>query len=131
MTIDGEIGTWIKQGAINEYDIVDFLAHLLIRFHERLFIVWDGSTIHSKSIFVRSFIQAIGPERLHVEKFPGYAPELNPAEGLWSQLKGGDLKNLRAVDLIDLRTELQLALSRIRQNKKLARSFFGQTGLKI
>ncbi|MBF0366909.1 MAG: transposase, partial [Oligoflexia bacterium] len=68
-------------------------AHLLIRFNERPFIAWDGSTIHSKSIFVRSFVAAIGSERLRVEKFPSYAPELNPAEGLWYQMKDVELKN--------------------------------------
>ena len=52
-----------------------------------------------------------GPQRLHrvqlgrvggqrswlvVEPLPGYAPDLNPVEGLWSSLKGVELANLAA-----------------------------------
>jgi transposase len=131
VTPNGEIGIWTKEGAMNEYDIVDFLAHLLLRFNEKLFIVWDGSPIHAKSIFVRSFIEAIGPERLKVERFPSYAPELNPAEGLWHQIKGVELKNVCATDLGDLKIKLKPAVVKIRRNAKLIQNFFGQTGLKI
>ncbi|MBF0367805.1 MAG: IS630 family transposase, partial [Oligoflexia bacterium] len=38
----GELAIYTKKRAINEYDIVNFLAHLLIRFNERPFIAWDG-----------------------------------------------------------------------------------------
>jgi len=131
ITPTGELGIWTKEGAINEYDIVDFLAHLLIRFQERVFIIWDGSTIHSKSIFVRSFIAAIGEDRLSVRTFPGYAPELNPAEGLWNQIKNVELKNVCASDLDDLKVKFDSAVARIRANPKLIQSFFGQTGLNI
>jgi transposase len=30
---------------------------------------------------------------LVVERLPGYAPELNPVEGVWSNLKGQELAN--------------------------------------
>jgi transposase len=131
ITPDGEIGIWTKQGSMNEYDIVVFLAHLLIRFNERLFIVWDGAPIHSRSIFVRSFIKAIGTERLRVVQFPSYAPELNPAEGVWHQLKGVELSNGCADDLDDLKSKLRPAVAKIRIRPKLVQSFFGQTGLRI
>jgi transposase len=102
-----------------------------MRFKERLFVIWDGSTIHTKSIFVRSFIEAIGPERLRVEKFPSYAPDLNPAEGLWNQIKNVEMKNICAIDLDDLKNKLNLAVARIRGNPKLIRNFFGQPQLDI
>lgn len=101
------------------------------RFKERLYVIWDGSTIHSKSIFVRSFIAAIGPERLRVLRFPSYAPELNPAEGLWNQIKNVELKNICASDLDDLKNKLDSALAKIRRNPALIQHFFGQTGLGI
>ncbi|MBF0206669.1 MAG: hypothetical protein HQK53_07245, partial [Oligoflexia bacterium] len=85
----------------------------------------------SKSYFVRSFIAAVGPQRLRVEKFPGYAPELNPAEGLWYQIKGVELKNVCSIDLSDLKNKLRTAVSKIRSSPKLIQSFFGQTGLEI
>jgi hypothetical protein len=35
---------------------------------------------------------------LQIERLPGYAPELNPVEPLWGDLKGGELANLYVVD---------------------------------
>ncbi|MBI4640080.1 MAG: transposase [Candidatus Tectomicrobia bacterium] len=32
--------------------------------------------------------------RLHLEQFPGYAPELNPDEGIWHDLKRVELKHV-------------------------------------
>ena len=37
---------------------------------------------------------------LVVERLPGYAPELNPVEGVWSNLKGQEFANY-AADTID------------------------------
>jgi transposase len=32
---------------------------------------------------------------LQIEWLPGYAPDLNPTEGLWSNIKGREMANLR------------------------------------
>jgi transposase len=37
------------------------------------------------------------PSWLVVERLPGYAPELNPAEGLWSNRKAVELASPRPV----------------------------------
>jgi transposase len=39
---------------------------------------------------------------LVVERLPGYAPELNPVEGLWSNLKGQELANYAADTIEEL-----------------------------
>jgi DDE superfamily endonuclease len=50
-------------------------------------LLWDGLPAH------RSLAMAAWLRRqrswLVVERLPGYAPELNPVEALWSNLKGG------------------------------------------
>ena len=55
-------------------------------------LVWDGLPAH------RSKAMAAWLRRqrswLVVEPLPGYAPELNPVEALWSSLKGVELANL-------------------------------------
>lgn len=44
--------------------------------------------------------------RIHLERLPGYAPELNPDEGIWRYLKRVELRNLACRDLSHLRVEL-------------------------
>ena len=48
-------------------------------------LVWDNSNIH-RSAAMKSFI-ADHADWLRVFHLPAYAPELNPAEGIWSLLK--------------------------------------------
>jgi len=58
---------------------------------EKATLLWDGLPAH------RSLAMAAWLRRqrswLVVEPLPGYAPELNPVEGLWANLKGGELAN--------------------------------------
>ncbi|MDQ5851707.1 MAG: IS630 family transposase, partial [Chloroflexota bacterium] len=44
-------------------------------------------------------------KRVHLERLPGYAPELNPDEGIWCYLKRVELKNVCCYDLPELRYE--------------------------
>ena len=61
---------------------VAFLNHLLHKVHGPIVLVWDNHPIHNRKL-VKQFIAE--HSRLHVFNFPPYAPELNPAEGLWTQ----------------------------------------------
>ena len=56
-----------------------------------MIVVWDNGKIHGGDA-IRA-LQARYP-RLHLYRFPGYAPELNPDEGIWhfakhAMAKGG------------------------------------------
>jgi DDE superfamily endonuclease len=55
---------------------------------------WDGPPAH-RSTKMAAFL-ASQRDWLVVERLPAYAPELNPVEGLWLNLKdrGGELANL-------------------------------------
>jgi transposase len=41
---------------------------------------------------VKEFLASGGARRLQLERLPGYAPELNPDEGIWKHLKYVELK---------------------------------------
>jgi len=69
-------------GAIRSPQIIQFLAHLLRHIPGKLLIVWDGLPGH-RSRAVWQFVQQ-QRGRLWLEYLPGYAPELNPVEYLWS-----------------------------------------------
>ena len=71
--------------------------------------------IHRSQI-IKEFLADGAAERLHLERLPAYAPELNAGEGLWAQLKGIELHNLCCFNIPHLRHELRDAVRRVRQD---------------
>lgn len=70
------------------------------------------------------------PEQ-RVERLPAYAPELNPVEVLWSNLKGGELAN-RCDDIIDATVAAATTgVERVRSNQQLLFAFLAKSGLSI
>ena len=55
-----------------------------------MIVVWDGGSNH-KGPVIRELLRRF--PRLHLERLPGYAPDLNPVEMLWSYLKYGLMAN--------------------------------------
>ena len=49
-----------------------------------------------------------------MEQLPGYAPDLNPDEGVWNDLKRVELANVCCSDLQELRKQLIRARERVR-----------------
>jgi transposase len=113
---------------INSEDVVMFLEHLLREVPGRLVIIWDGSPIH-RSQTIQEFLANGAAQRLHLERLPAYAPELNPDEGVWQQLKGVELRNLCCFDLHHLRAELRSAVKRVRRKPRILQGCFAGAGL--
>ena len=68
---------------------------------------------------------------LVVERLPAYAPDLNPVEQVWGNLKGGELANL-CPDTIDEAEEIvDQGLCRIGNDTRLAFSFLRHCGLEL
>jgi transposase len=108
-------------------DIVRFLQHLLCHLTGKLLIIWDGAPIHrDKSI--KAFLAAGGAERLFLEQLPGYAPDLNPDEGVWNYLKHVELRNVTCHNQDELRHELRVAIIRLRRKPDVIRSFIKHCG---
>jgi len=66
---------------------------------------------------------------LWVERLPGYAPELNPTETVWGNVKGQELANVCADDLAGVDRAVRGGLERVRRSQTLAFSFLGHAGL--
>src|ERR687895_240125 len=109
--------------AINSEDVVAFLEHLLREVPGRMVIIWDGAPIH-RSHLIQKFLANGAAHRLHLERLPAYAPELNPGEGLWQQLTGVELRHVCCFNLPHLRHELREAVKRVRRKPRLIKSFF-------
>jgi transposase len=60
---------------------VRFLKHLMRQIEGKLLVVWDGSPIHRGGA-VKEFLASGASSRLQLEQLPGYAPDLNPDEGI-------------------------------------------------
>src|SRR5215210_46651 len=71
--------------------VVSFLRAVLKRLRGRVIVVWDGGSSSHKGPLIRELLSRY--PRLHLERLPAYAPELNPVELVWSYLKHGRLAN--------------------------------------
>ena len=90
-------------------------------------IYWDRATIHEGRA-VREFLAAAPPGQIQVEPLPGYAPELNPDEGVWDTLKGDELANVSCPDLRQLRAAIRRATQRLQHKPAVVRGFFRKAG---
>jgi transposase len=110
---EGQLYFRSQDYAINSDDVA-FLEHLLREVPRQMVIIWDGAPIHC-SHRIQEFLANRAVHRLHVERLPAYAPDLNPGEGLWQELKGVELRNVCCVDIPHLRGELRDAVKRMRR----------------
>ena len=56
--------------------IVRFLRHLLRHIPGKLLIIWDGLPAHHGQA-VKDFLKQGAAQRIHLERLPGYAPDLH------------------------------------------------------
>jgi transposase len=92
-------------------------------------LVWDGLPAH-RSKLMQTWLRR-QRSWLVVEPLPGYAPELNPVEGLWSSLKGVELANLAADTLAEVIAAAERGIQRIRATHWLPYSFLRHCGLSL
>lgn len=128
ITPDGRLFSQTEQRAFNSADIIRFLRHLLQHISGRLLVIWDGLPAH-RSRAIKAFLSAGAAQRIHLERLPGYAPDLNPAEGIWQYLKYVELKNLCTHTLLELRLELRKAIVRLRRKTAIVCACFDRVHL--
>lgn len=108
-------------GSVNAHDVLRFLKELKrAAWGKKLLLFWDGLPAHRAKI-VRDYAES---QRawLRVERFPSYAPELNPIEYLWSAMKRKDLANHPPSGINALRRTIRRSRYRL-SNTKLLRGF--------
>lgn len=123
--VNAKGGFWFAtyQGALNAELFIELLKKLMKGRSKPVHLVVDGLPAHKKAN-VREYIASTqGKLSMHV--LPGYAPDLNPDELVWSHVKRtGVARNpLRAGEKLELRIEKQL--HDVQKNRRLVRSFFG------
>lgn len=93
--------------------VIMFLKQLLRTISGDIVLVWDNHPIHKRKL-VEDFIAQ--EPRLHVFWLPICAPELNPAEFVWTQLKR-HTANTAPLDLAELRKNILAGIAKIRNSQ--------------
>ena len=91
-------------------------------------VIWDNLGAHHAGDL---HAWAATQPWLVLEYLPSYAPELDPVEGLWANLKGRELANRGCADRRELIATAQVGSIRARRDPDLLRSFLAGTGLTI
>lgn len=130
LTPDGKLYMMVQDTAFDGHGIVRFLRHLLRHIPGKLLVIWDGLPAHHGQV-VKDCLAQGAARRLHLERLPGYAPDLNPDEGVWCYLKAVQLRNQCGRDLSELRRALPLATWRLRQKPHIRIGCFEQGHLGI
>lgn len=119
----------IRPGSYGTENLILFLKQLRRHFRgQRVILVWDGLPAH-KSRLMKTYLQS-QRHWLEEERLPGYAPDLNPVETLWGNIKGQELANRCSVNLAEAATAASQGMSRVRrQAQQLAFAFLHHAGL--
>jgi transposase len=104
---------------LTHVEVAIFLRHLLRHLRGHVVLVWDRGPIHHRRRRHR---------RLHLVELPGYAPELNPDEGVWAYAKRA-LANGRPRSVHDLFRDLTRVTRTVRQRPTLLRAFITTSDL--
>jgi transposase len=137
VTMDGKLVTQIRESSFNGVAIVGFLKHLLREVQGKIVLIWDGAPIH-RCKEVKAFLSEGGAKRLRLVRLPGYSPEWNPDEGVWtdtaepcSNWLKRNLGNVCCRNLTELQYELRLAIQKLRYRPHILKSFYTKAGLDI
>lgn len=128
ITPAGELYTTMQDHAFTSSDCVRFLKHLRRQIGRKIIVVWDGAPIHRSKV-VKEYLATVVKGEVHLERFPPYAPELNPDEGIWRHLKYVELRNLCCETLEELKLEIRKAVARIRRRSSIVLACIAQPGI--
>lgn len=110
------------EGALTAEMFKTFLKKLMDKRKETLHLVLDNLSAH-KSAVVKDYVASTNG-KLTLHFLPGYAPELNPDELVWSHVKRTGVGRRPLQKGEKLEPKIREQLEQIQQNPKLVRSFF-------
>ena len=118
----------LRAGSYDTESLIGFLQELKRHLGgKKVVLIWDPLPGH-KSRQMRQYLQG-QRSWLRVDWLPGYAPDLNPVETLWGNLKGQELANRCAEELGETVTALNDGMARIGRSQQLCFAFLDRTGL--
>jgi len=117
-----------RKGSFNTETLIAFLKDLRRFVASRpVILIWDRLPAHRS----RVMSQFISSQRhwLQIEWLPPYAPDLNPTEGVWNNIKGREMANF-CPDLMAAATQrFRSGLNRVAHTRRLPFSLLRHAGL--
>jgi putative transposase len=117
-----------ERRSMSEADYAGLITAAHHQLHAPVILIWDNLNTHI-SAAMRGFTES-HRDWLTVVQLPSYAPDLNPAEGAWANMKNG-LGNLAASSVGQLAAIVRNRLKRIQYRPALIDGFLAQTGLTL
>ncbi len=127
ITPQGRIFMQTQDHSYKGPDVVRFLQVLTREIAGNLLVIWDGAPIH-RCQAVKDYLGKGAAKRIHLERLPAYAPELNPQEGIWNLLKRVELKNVCCLDVQHVQQEVLRAKERLRHRRSVLCQCFAHAG---
>jgi hypothetical protein len=120
----------LQQDAYDSDTLIGVLEQLAAFYAgQRVVLLWDGLSSHW-SYKMRAHLDA-QRNWLTVERLPAYAPELNPVEYLWANLKGVELANFTGDTVAEVADQAQHGIQRVCDSDSLVLGFLAHTGLSL
>jgi transposase len=116
-----------RRKAFDTPSLIEALRGLRRFLRAPVVLVWDNLGVHH-SAGMRCFLDTQS-QWLRVHALPSYAYDLNPADGLWGNLKAVDLANRVNTDLDDVEHTVARGMSRIRHRPDMLWNFLTRCGL--
>ena len=114
LTLSGKLYFDLQKDAYTGEDVVRFLKSLRRKSGKRLLIIWDGASIHTGQA-LKAYLKGGAARYYHLERLPPYAPELNPDEGVWNQLKRVELGKVGCANLKELAESVKAGFANLRR----------------
>ena len=118
----GEIHFDVVTGTMNAQGFIDFCKKLLHDTATPVFLIVDGSSIHTANA-VKTYV-ASTEGQLSLFFLPPYSPQLNPDEWVWKSVKHDQVKRAVPMNQAHLFELATTALTRLQQTPQLVRRFF-------
>ena len=117
-----------KPDSFNAESLIAFLKDLK-RFvqGDKVILVWDRLPAHRSKVMKQFLSQQ--QHWIQIEWLPAYAPDLNPTEGVWNNIKGRELANFCADQIQEANDAFRKGLRRVAHTVQLPFSFLHHAGL--
>ncbi len=117
-----------ERRSMSEADYAELVTAAHHQLHAPVLLIWDNLNTHVSAVM--RVLTSARRDWLTVIQLPAYAPDLNPAEGVWANMKNG-LGNLAASNVDLLAAIVKNRLKRIQYRPALIDGFLAQTGLTL
>jgi transposase len=128
VTAKGKLRFAAYDGHLNASVFIDFCRRLLHDTPGPVFLILDGHPVH-RSNAVKAFAASTGGQ-LRLCFLPGYAPELNPDEWVWKNIKHDRIGRAGVTSPDDLKAKALAALHRLQKLPHLVQGFFRDPNLR-